>query len=1189
MPLKDQDKFAWGWAEYTDPNSVTNEHIFTAYRIKQNFCKNKQCRRNCRGNPFCLSGLGETRLLDSLNNSIDDTNNTLPRRTAGNFVGLKNLGATCYVNSLLQLWFHNKAFRDAIFLWNPLEDPVEKQNASLYSNGPFLPQSVVGHLQQLFALMFHSSCRYIDPSPFVESLRLDTTTQQDAQEFSKLFISLLENALRHQSLKNVKNLITDNFRGEYTYVTRCCKCRTESVSPSMFYELELNVKGHNSLTECLKEFLQVERLEGADCYSCAVCQAKQEACRFIKLCSLPPVLNLQLLRFVYDREKGQRKKLKTVVQFPETLNMKDFVENDTDEPLMYNLSAVLIHKGASASSGHFVAYIKDGLTGAWNTFNDESVDKLEGKKLKLDEEDPENPKKAKSQRLPKGCQSSTDAYMLVYTSENHNPSPTEVKLSDKLQEYVDSQNKIFDEFCEEIATSKKQGLERQEQQLHLYSSLSVDGSDALSEMEALSTDWLVSWLDNKTESMRQIDNIRLVCPHDRLDPSAVTGAKYVSSLEANILYDHYGGGPRLRMSEVMCEACVTNNCFILRTKAKMSEESKEVANLLKRRMHPNEPGFFVNKYCLKTWRSRVLSMIEGRQSSASNSSSGATLSANGEVAEHAGEETATAEEEAVTTAVESVGASGDSKLNSGVCGWKQQRRNRVFRRKCNSTITVPLSEIKDCFIMCQRLQMKLNDSNTNQSKGKSVLDQCKQLKIKLRRLSLPGKSNRLKVKPNSRRNSVENNISEKLCANSLLDMNFDKKSDVESNGDSSQPCDSSEKTSVKLEEEENSKSDDGIGDPSKAFNEGVTCPHGNLSIDESGRKLVPVRVWEIFKQYFPSAPSFPHYTQPCLQCQNVASKDEVVKQHYYESAVNQKKILSDLYSLRNRPQPGKTEDTIYLLHKQHFHQPWSAFLKTSTRKDLTAVAEPPSSLKVDILLCMHGLLHYSPVYEDDLARLVLVTRQEWETLTSLYTSDFVVTVAPDLSTSPELCTSCFTVRLENEQKEKLNYDRARLNIRLVPSATSTDDQESDSGSSRKRPRLDGPSSPIPPELKKVMKAVTSDQGPPPDVRRSARTRKVPGQKEVHFNVSSSLTLRELKQMITSQLAVAPFDQHLSTLDGKELNGDFNTLASLGILPNSTLLLQVDEPKDSFDDTLEECSQRTEPEAGFKGTGLLHAY
>jgi len=69
----------------------------------------------------------------------------------------------------------------------------------------------------------------------------------------------------------------------------------------LFYELELNIAGHKTLADCLEEFLKEEKLEGADRYLCTVCKSKQDATRSIKLDVLPPVLNLALMRFVFDR------------------------------------------------------------------------------------------------------------------------------------------------------------------------------------------------------------------------------------------------------------------------------------------------------------------------------------------------------------------------------------------------------------------------------------------------------------------------------------------------------------------------------------------------------------------------------------------------------------------------------------------------------------------------------------------------------------------------------------------------------------------------------------------------------------------------------------------------------------------------------------------------------------------------
>lgn len=54
-----------------------------------------------------------------------------------------------------------------------------------------------------------------------------------------------------------------------------------------------------------------------------------------------------------------------------------------DQSCVYELSAVLIHRGISAYSGHYIAHVKDAHTGDWYKFNDEEIEKMEGKKLQL--------------------------------------------------------------------------------------------------------------------------------------------------------------------------------------------------------------------------------------------------------------------------------------------------------------------------------------------------------------------------------------------------------------------------------------------------------------------------------------------------------------------------------------------------------------------------------------------------------------------------------------------------------------------------------------------------------------------------------------------------------------------------------------------------------------------------------------
>ncbi|XP_063001242.1 ubiquitin carboxyl-terminal hydrolase 48 isoform X2 [Elgaria multicarinata webbii] len=431
---------------------------------------------------------------------------------------------------------------------------------------------------------------------------------QDAQEFSKLFMSLLEDTLSSQKNPDVRDIVQKQFCGEYAYVTVCNQCGRESKLMSKFYELELNIQGHKQLSDCITEFLKEEKLEGDNRYFCETCQSKQNATRRIRLLSLPCTLNLQLMRFVFDRQTGHKKKLNTYFEFSEVLDMEPFLE-DKASVFVYELSAVLIHRGVSAYSGHYIAHVKDPQTGEWYRFNDEEIEKMEGKKLQLGAEEDLEPSKSQTRRpkCGKGTYRSRNAYMLVYRLQTREKSLT-VEIPAFLRELVERDNSKFEEWCDEMSDMRKQSVARgkikHEEVKELYQELPAKAGCPY---DFVPLEWLQQWLEESTPP-KPIDNSACLCPHGRLHPDKIPTVKRVSEYVADYFYKRYGGGPRLTV-KALCRDCVVERCRVLRLKNQLNEDYKAVSNLLKVAVKGND-GFWVGKSSLRSWRQLALEQLD---------------------------------------------------------------------------------------------------------------------------------------------------------------------------------------------------------------------------------------------------------------------------------------------------------------------------------------------------------------------------------------------------------------------------------------------------------------------------------------------------------------------------------------------------------------------------------------------------
>uniref|UniRef100_A0A2K5QGA4 ubiquitinyl hydrolase 1 n=1 Tax=Cebus imitator TaxID=2715852 RepID=A0A2K5QGA4_CEBIM len=356
-----------------------------------------------------------------------------PRPPKG-FVGLKNAGATCYMNSVIQQLYMIPSIRNSILaiggIGSDLDDDMfgdERQDNESnadprddvfeyphqFEDKPALSKTevrkeynigVLRHLQVIFGHLAASRLQYYVPRGFWKQFRLwgepvNLREQHDALEFFNSLVDSLDEALKalgHPAM------LSKVLGGSFADQKICQGCPHRYECEEYFTTLNVDIRNHQNLLDSLEQYIKGDLLEGENAYHCEKCDKKVDTVKRLLIKKLPRVLAIQLKRFDYDWERECAIKFNDYFEFPRKLDMgpytvvgveklendnvnsenqllkqKEQPENETTGSTKYRLVGVLVHSG-QASGGHYYSYIiqrngKDDERDHWYKFDDGDV------------------------------------------------------------------------------------------------------------------------------------------------------------------------------------------------------------------------------------------------------------------------------------------------------------------------------------------------------------------------------------------------------------------------------------------------------------------------------------------------------------------------------------------------------------------------------------------------------------------------------------------------------------------------------------------------------------------------------------------------------------------------------------------------------------------------------------------------
>jgi ubiquitin carboxyl-terminal hydrolase 34 len=343
-------------------------------------------------------------------------------RSECGYVGLTNLGATCYMASCIQHIFMMPQARETIL--------------SVPADAPVKHKQTFTELQKMFAYLMESERKAYNPRPFCKVYQMDhqplnTGEQKDMAEFFIDLVSKLE-----EMTSELKSLVKQIFCGVISNNVVSLDCGHVSRTLEEFYTVRCQVADMRNLQESLDEVTVKDTLEGDNMYTCSQCGRKVRAEKRACFKKLPQILCFNTMRYTFNMVTMLKEKVNTHFSFPLRLDMSRYVEktlmpdhyqedkmksqlrrkasesesvksssnsdegcsmkiddnenikdqqsidsddhDDFDENYEYDLVGVTVHTG-TADGGHYYSFIKErdngrgGPSDRWFLFNDAEV------------------------------------------------------------------------------------------------------------------------------------------------------------------------------------------------------------------------------------------------------------------------------------------------------------------------------------------------------------------------------------------------------------------------------------------------------------------------------------------------------------------------------------------------------------------------------------------------------------------------------------------------------------------------------------------------------------------------------------------------------------------------------------------------------------------------------------------------